>query len=63
MKYPQEEIIHALEVIKETCREHEKCADCPFYNKSILPSCEIQYDNPEDWQINKDQDVWRAFRR
>ncbi len=62
MKYSQEEIIHALEVIQETCNEHDKCESCPFFNRSLHFTCEILRDRPEYWKINKDQIVWRAFK-
>ena len=63
MKYSQEEIIHALEVIKETCNEHDECEGCPFFNRSLPFTCEILNDKPAFWKINEDPFVWRAFRR
>ncbi len=62
MKYSQEEIIHALEVIQETCNERDCCQYCPFWQDDISGSCRIRGARPEYWDINKEQSVWRAFK-
>lgn len=62
MKHTKEEIIRALEVIKETCVERAECEGCPFFNGAVPFNCKIQHGNPEYWKINNEQVVWRAFR-
>lgn len=55
----RQEIIKALELIKNICKKHENCNTCPLgtYDKC----CMIQDRNPEDWKINDTNQIWRAF--
>lgn len=57
MKHTKEEILKALNVIKDTCSEFD-CVLCPF--RSIDTSCIIQDEPPKDWKITE-QESWRAF--
>ena len=59
MKHSKEEIINALTVIKETCKEHG-CQECPMmYNGN--GGCNVRIYDPEDWDLNIPVEVWRAF--
>lgn len=59
MKHTKEEILNALQIIKDECTSTE-CQKCPFgYNGG---GCAIQDYPPADWQIKKEKEsVWRAF--
>ena len=58
MVYPdREEIVFALGVLRDMCIAHDTCADCPAYSGI----CKIKYTDPEDYNLNTDTDVWRAF--
>lgn len=61
MKHTKEEIITALQIIKDTCRDETiDCDNCPFGNDGNL--CRINHDGiPANWKINKEDNVWRAF--
>ena len=60
MKHTKEEILNALNVIKDTCSEF-KCDLCPF--RDFDKSCIIQDEPPTDWDIKDEEDnVWRAFK-
>lgn len=62
MKHTQEEIIDALQVIKDTCVEVgeklEGCDSCPFY---VDRTCVIVNKTPDEWKFNTGGPVWRAF--
>lgn len=62
MKHSKEEIINALTVIKETCKENEKhCNECPFYsNKAKMCHFRTML-SPYSWGIDEQQKLWRAF--
>lgn len=53
----REEIINALEVIKDTCGVNECNNNCPFYKRSV---CQIRSVVPCDWEISGG-DFWKAF--
>lgn len=59
MKHTKEEILNALQIIKDECTSTE-CQNCPFgYNGD---ECAIQAFPPVDWQIKKEKEsVCRAF--
>lgn len=61
MKRTKEEIIKALHVIQDTCKEltYRSCKICPFSNKE--GTCLVTKDIPFDWIIKKDDEHWRAF--
>lgn len=61
MERTQNEIINALEVIKDTCDIYYKnglCEKCPLRN--AWHDCGIIEDALKTWAINK-PDEWRAF--
>lgn len=62
MKHTQEEIINALQVIQDTCKdmneERNPCKNCPL---SINGDCVLQEQPPEDWKINSSLPIWKAF--
>lgn len=59
MKYSESEIINALKVIKETCKEVAHCNDC-LLSVGKYNLCGIRYDNksesiiPGEWKIIQD---------
>ena len=59
MKHTKQEILNALQIIKDECTCAE-CYNCPFrYNGE---ECAIKDYPPVDWQIKKEKEsVWRAF--
>ena len=62
MKHSPEEILKALHVIKDECREcGGGCAEkCPF--TSAEGDCLITYDSPYDWDINDDSiTIWKGL--
>ena len=56
-----EEIIKAVEIIKEICMENQHCGDCPY--GTDVNGCNITSDDrtPEDWEITEPK-PFRAFR-
>ena len=63
MKHTQEEILDALQVIKDTCDEIEEqkegCYKCPFSRNGL---CIILDKEPSRWELNFEGAVWRAFK-
>ena len=53
------EIINALIIIRDICKGYGSCADCPFWDGN--GSCNIGT-YPENWDINIDFELWRAFK-
>lgn len=63
MKHTKEEILNALQIIKDECEDTD-CCDCPFGFKDGIPyRCMLKTDAiPEEWRIKNEKDsVWRAF--
>ena len=58
MKYPKEEVLKALVIIKETCL-HGDCESCSLEGK--YEECGLYDRRPDEWEI-KEIDVWKAFR-
>ena len=62
----KEEILKALETIKNVCRQSNDCENCPFrvvnddcyggYVCGINSEC-----NPAEWKIKPREESWRAF--
>lgn len=49
MKHTTEEVLQALQVIKDECDEQQNlCTDCPFY---INYTCKIVTNEPHDWNL------------
>ena len=63
MKHTQEEILDALQVIKDTCVEvgeyKDGCYKCPFAENGL---CKILDKEPYKWKLNFEGAVWRAFK-
>lgn len=55
----REEIIFALNVLKDICNEHDKCEEtCPFY---VNDDCEV-HEPPSNWKINDEVDsTWKGL--
>lgn len=60
MKHTPEEIIHALQVIQDTCKENpsSSCEHCPLSKNGI---CVLEEQIPEDWNIKPSPSIWKAF--
>ena len=62
MKHTKEEILNALQIIKETCAEatdqYNDCCLCPF--NDCDDHCVLAEQSPLAWDI-KDEEPWRAF--
>lgn len=59
MKHTKEEILNALQIIKDECN-CRVCRMCPFSHNGS--ECTIQNFVPEDWQIKMEKDSeWKAF--
>ena len=63
MKHTQEEIINALQVIKDTCNEvgeyKNGCYKCPFAENGL---CKLIEKEPYAWKIISGVSIWRAFK-
>lgn len=63
MKHTKEEIIKALNVIRDECNEHS-CMDCPFGDTKLVDGnrCKLKRKDPALWTITKEEEHWRALR-
>lgn len=62
MKRTKEEILNALQIIKDECKNvtDGNCRHCPFGTDN--GDCLIQDFTPADWPIVKETEpLWRAF--
>lgn len=57
--YNREEILKALKLIQNICKNEERCDTCPFGTDNNY--CILQDQSPEDWKIGENTKVWRAF--
>ena len=51
-----EELIEALHVIKDECKKHDDCCDCPMFVRrysTLNESCIFDYVAPLDMDIDK----------
>ena len=46
-----DELLKALQVIKEECVKHELCKNCPMLNSS--DECGVNADDPSEWSLEK----------
>lgn len=60
MKHTQEEIINALQVIKDVCNKNEKCVMCPLRSRGV--GCTLMNTFPNQWEIKNNETNWRAFK-
>ena len=62
MKHTKEEILNALQIIKETCQEstdtYGDCLLCPFNDGD--GHCIVNEQAPSAWDIIE-KETWRAF--
>lgn len=61
MKHSQEEILNALQVIKDTCEEMPASYPCEHCPLSRNGDCILQEQAPEKWKIKSSHSVWKAF--
>ena len=59
MKHTKEEIVAALKVIRDECRNSEDCTLCPFGNACY--HCVLQDGMPMYWDLEPEK-PWRAFK-
>ena len=60
MKYTYDEMVKALVIIKEVCKEVEGCETCPYGD--YMGNCKIRHGAlPLFWEIKENGEVWRAF--
>lgn len=52
------DVLNAIACLKAMCAS-ETCVNCPAY---MGGSCKIKNTNPEDYDLNIGDDVWRAFK-
>lgn len=52
------DILKALACLKAMCADNKTCVDCPAY----MGICKIKYTDPEDYDLNDENGVWRAFK-
>ena len=62
MKHTKEELIKALKVIQDECKE-SNCIECPFGSREPEHGtrCKLRTDDPEKWRIDKQEVCWRAL--
>lgn len=61
MEHSKEEIINALKVLQDTCKERQglsPCENCPLSKNG---ECVLQERAPDDWKIKASAPVWKAF--
>ena len=59
--YTNDEIIKALELVRNICKNYDTCHQCPFYNIDC-DACVIQYKEPCDWILANECTIWRAVK-
>ena len=63
MKHTKEEILNALQIIKDECIG-SRCEQCSFGASDALYGtfCKLKWSNPEYWIIKGEEEtVWRAL--
>ena len=62
--HSHEEILQALQTIKDVCDDHPRCIGCPFYNDDDPEGCNIVDSNrsPSEWAIKDTEEDWKAFK-
>lgn len=57
----RENLINALQIIKETCEKNGKCMMCPLGND--YDQCKVADDDtmPSQWSINQPDKKWKAL--
>ena len=66
MRHTEEEIINALQVLKEVCEEYNDCDGCPLgcltENGGIDCNMLTRVGYPNGWDIDTEPKTWRALR-
>lgn len=65
MNYSKEDILQALRVIKQTCKNQYRggivdCLSCPLSDGNM--NCIVQEQEPLDWDIKNEVGIWRDFK-
>lgn len=50
----RERLEQALDIIRDECREHEKCDTCPLRTRGGNYYCSVRSLNPDKWVLRKD---------
>lgn len=59
MEHTKEEILHALHIIKDECKNAD-CQECPFGTSDRV--CRLRREVPELWDVKTEPEQdWRAF--
>ena len=54
-------ICDALKLLKKVCKDFDSdCPSCPLGSDD--GSCMLGASVPEDWKINEEPNIWRAFK-
>ena len=61
MGHTKEEILEALNIIKEVCADTIDCANCAFYNVKC-ERCNFKINPPSCFKIVSESEIWRAFQ-
>lgn len=68
MTVDKQDILKALNTIKELCAEYDNCTTCPLRYDGISNVCylKVVLEVPEEWDLNKSDinngNNWRAFK-
>lgn len=54
----REDVLNALACLKAMCASYDTCLYCPAY----IGMCNIKYTDPENYDLNTEGNVWRAFK-
>lgn len=63
MKHTKEEILNALQIIKDECYG-TRCYQCPFGDTEVNTpqiKCRITRNSPNDWKIAEREEKWKAL--
>ena len=62
MEISNDELMRALELIRNTCKSNENCNTCPLRTSNWI-SCDVINSRPEDWILVNDQEKFpRLFK-
>lgn len=56
----REQILEALNTIKEVCGQIDSCSECPLRDWNL--NCMLETQQPYTWRLVSEEDTaWRAF--